>query len=155
MNEYSHTVEVDVPVRVAYDQWTQLEEFPRFMEGVEQVTQVSDALLHWKVRVGGVGREFDAVITEQVPDQVVAWSSVDGPRQAGAVTFQPLDPARTRVTLRMGFEPDGPVEAAGDALGLVERRVRGDLERFREFVQARGTQTGAWRGELHGGTTPA
>jgi uncharacterized membrane protein len=142
-------------VRVAYDQWTQLEEFPRFMQGVEQVSQVRDALLHWKVKVAGVEREFDAVVTEQVPDQVISWSSVDGPRQAGTVTFQPLPGDRTQVTLSMAFEPDGPLESAGDALGLVERRVRGDLERFKDFVESRGLPTGGWRGQVHGGVAEA
>jgi uncharacterized membrane protein len=151
VNEYTHTLVVDVPVRVAYDQWTQMEEFPRFMEGVLDVRQVTETHMHWHVSISGVEREFDAVITDQVPDQVIAWASVDGPKQAGTVTFRSLDAERTEVTLAMVFEPEGLVEKAGDALGIVERRVRGDLERFKEFIESRGAQTGSWRGEVLGG----
>jgi uncharacterized membrane protein len=151
MDEYTHSLVVDVPVRVAYDQWTQMEEFPRFMEGVDDVRQVTDTHMHWRVSIGGVEREFDAVITDQVPDQVIAWASVDGPKQAGTVTFRALDPERTEVALAMVFEPEGLVESAGEALGIVESHVRGDLERFKEFIESRGAQTGSWRGEVLGG----
>jgi uncharacterized membrane protein len=148
MGGVTESVDVAVPVRVAYDQWTQFEEFPRFMEGVSQVRQLSDTMTHWKTEIAGVKREFDAEITEQVPDERVAWTSVDGTKQAGVVTFHRLDEGHTRVTAQMEFEPDGLVEQAGDKLGVVDRRVKGDLKRFKEFIESRGAETGAWRGSV-------
>ncbi|MFU8875139.1 SRPBCC family protein [Micromonospora sp. SL4-19] len=139
-------VEVDVPIRTAYDQWTQFEEFPHFMEGVQEVRQLSDTMTHWTVEIAGVKREFDAEITEQLPDERVAWRATEGTRQAGVVTFHRLDEGHTRVTLQMEFEPHGMVEQAGDKLGMVDRRARGDLERFKQFIERRGQETGAWRG---------
>jgi uncharacterized membrane protein len=148
MGSVTESVDVAVPVRTAYNQWTQFEEFPRFMEGVEEIRQVDDRMMHWKVKVGGVTREFDARITEQVPDERVAWSSVAGPRQAGVVTFHRLDPEHTRVTAQVEVEPEGMVEKVGEKAGLLGHRVKEDLKRFREFIEHRGSETGAWRGEV-------
>ncbi|MFI8963029.1 SRPBCC family protein [Streptomyces sp. NPDC053493] len=150
MTKVEESVEVEVPVRAAYDQWTQFETFPRFMEGVERIEQRTDRLTHWVTEIGGVRREFDAVITEQVPDERVAWTTVEGEvRQAGVVTFHRLSDARTKVMLQMDFDPDGLAEQAGDKLGFVKRRVTGDLKRFKGFVEERGGETtGAWRGTL-------
>ena len=144
------SIEVGVDVRTAYDQWTQFEEFPRFMEGVEEVRQIDDTHTHWRTKVAGREKEFDAVITEQTPDQRIAWTSEDGPEHAGVVTFHRIDDDRTRVMLQLDYEPEGVVEKAGDALGLVKRRVTGDLERFKELVEGLGSgnETGAWRGEV-------
>lgn len=144
--------DVEVPIRTAYDQWTQFESFPHFMEGVIDVRQMGDTMTHWRTRVGGVEREFDAQIIEQVPDQRIAWRTTGGEvDQAGTVTFEPVGMGHTRVGLMMDFEPEGAVEKVGDALGMVERRVEGDLQRFKEFIESRGVQSGAWRGEVHGG----
>ncbi|MBW3641337.1 MAG: SRPBCC family protein [Actinobacteria bacterium] len=148
MSTVQESIEVNVPVRAAYDQWTQFEEFPRFMEGVEEVRQVTDTRTHWVTEVGGTKREFDAEITEQVPDKRIAWRAVDGPDQGGVVMFEPVGSGATRVTVEMDFAPEGVVEKAGDALGVVDRRVKGDLGRFKEFIEQRGIETGAWRGEL-------
>jgi len=149
MSTVTESVDVAVPVRTAYDQWTQFEEFPQFMEGVTSIKQVSDTLTHWSTEVAGVKREFDAQITEQLPDERVAWTSVDGAKQAGVVTFHRLDESHTRVTVQMDFEPDGVVETAGAKLGVVDHRVKGDLKRFKEFIEARGgAETGAWRGQV-------
>ncbi|MFJ8580685.1 SRPBCC family protein [Micromonospora sp. NPDC093277] len=141
-------VDIAVPIRTAYDQWTQFEAFPRFMEGVHQVRQLTDTMTHWTVEIAGVKREFDAEITEQLPDERVAWRSTEGTRQAGVVTFHRLDEGHTRVTLQLEFEPQGVLEQAGDKLGLVDRRARADLERFKEFIERRGQETGAWRGTV-------
>lgn len=150
MSTIEQSIDVGVPVRTAYDQWTQFAEFPKFMEGVEEVRQVDDTHLHWRTRVAGREKEFDAVITEQTPDQRVAWQAEDGAEHAGVVSFHRVEEGTTRVMLQMDVEPDGAVEAAGDALGLVKRRVKGDLERFKEMIEARGAggETGAWRGEV-------
>jgi uncharacterized membrane protein len=150
MSGVTQHVDVAVPIRTAYNQWTQFEEFPQFMEGVEEVRQISDTLTHWKTEITGVKREFDAQITEQIPDERVAWKSIDGTHHAGVVTFHRLDDNDTRVTAQMEFEPQGVVEKAGDKLGVVERRVKGDLERFKKFIESRGgAETGAWRGEVN------
>ena len=148
MSTVEQSVEVSVPVRTAYNQWTQFEEFPRFMDGVEEVRQITGTRNHWKTVIGGVEREFDTEISEQRPDERIAWHTVDGPQQAGVVTFHRLDDGRSRVMLQMEFDPEGIVEAAGDKLGFVERQVKGDLARFKEFVETRGAETGAWRGEV-------
>ena len=142
------SVEVKVPVRAAYDQWTQFETFPQFMEGVESVRQVDDTHLHWQAEIAGVSREWDAEITEQTPDQRIAWKATSGAENAGVVTFHRIDDETTKVMLQLDFEPEGLVEAAGDALGFVKRRASGDLARFKEFIEAQGTETGAWRGEV-------
>ncbi len=148
MTTVEQSIDVDVPVTTAYNQWTQFEEFPRFMEGVEQVTQVTPTLTHWTVKIAGVKREFDATITEQHPDERVAWQSTSGPQQAGVVTFHRLDPEHTRVMLQLQFEPEGLAEQAGDKLGLVRGRTKGDLERFKSFIETRRTETGGWRGDV-------
>ena len=155
MSQIIETLEVDVPVRVAYDQWTQFESFPKFMEGIERVVQVDDTTLEWTARIAGVVKHWRAEITEQRPDKVVAWRSTEGARNDGAVTFEPLGLDRTRVELQLDVEPEGLVEKAGDALGVVERRVRGDLDRFKAFVESRGQATGAWRGTVDDGRVEA
>jgi uncharacterized membrane protein len=148
MSSIEQSIEVDVPVRTAYNQWTQFEEFPRFMEGVESVRQIDDTHLHWVAEIAGQRREWDAEITEQTPDQRVAWTSTTGSRNAGVVTFHSLGNGNTKVMLQLDFEPEGFTEKVGDVLGAVRVRTKGDLERFKEFVEARGTSTGAWRGTV-------
>jgi uncharacterized membrane protein len=148
MAKVEHSIDVDVPVQVAYNQWTQFEEFPRFMEKVESVRQVDDTHLHWVATVAGKRKEWDAEITEQTPDQRIAWNSTSGARNAGVVTFHRLDDNTTRVMLQLDVEPEGVIETAGTAVGLFEREVEGDLERFKEFIESRGTESGAWRGEV-------
>lgn len=152
MSTIEKSVTVGVPVRTAYDQWTQFETFPQFMEGVEEVRQLDDTHLHWKASIAGVTREWDAEIVDQTPDERITWRATDGTKNDGTVSFaQNAMDGTTRVTLRMEFEPEGIVEKAGDALSLVERRTSGDLERFKEFIESRGTETGAWRGEVNPG----
>ncbi len=148
MTTAEHTVEVECHVNTAYNQWTQFEEFPTFMEGVEEVRQLDDRHLHWKVKIAGVKREFDATITEQIPDTRIAWKADGEVKQAGVVDFHPLSDERSQVSLQLDMEPEGLVEKAGDTLGLVQRKVKGDLERFKEFIEERGHPTGAWRGEV-------
>ncbi|GIF50640.1 polyketide cyclase/dehydrase/lipid transport protein [Asanoa ferruginea] len=148
MSGVTKSVDVAVPIRTAYNQWTQFEEFPRFMEGVQEVRQLDDNTTHWRAEIAGVKREFDARITEQLPDERVAWTSTDGTKQSGVVTFHRLDADHTRVTAQMEYEPDGMLEKAGDKLGMVDRRVEGDLKRFKEFIEGRGDETGGWRGEV-------
>jgi uncharacterized membrane protein len=148
MSRVEQSIEVDVPVRTAYDQWTQFEEFPRFMDGVESVTQLDDTHLRWVAEIGGQRAEWTAEITEQHPDERVAWRAVDGRPNAGVVTFHRLEDQRCKVMVQMDFEPEGVVEKVGSALGSDERRVRADLERFKETIEGRGTPTGAWRGEV-------
>jgi uncharacterized membrane protein len=137
-----------VPVSTAYNQWTQFEEFPRFMEGVKSVTQTDDTHLHWVAEVAGKDKEWDAEITEQHPDERVAWTSTSGARNAGVVTFHRLDDNTTRVTLQMDVDPEGLIENIGDWTGLLDGRVEGDMERFKEYIESRGVETGAWRGEI-------
>jgi uncharacterized membrane protein len=153
MAQVEKSVKVDVPVQTAYNQWTQFEEFPRFMEGVEEVRQLDDSRLFWKADIGGAEKEWYARITEQKPDEVIAWQSEGGTPNAGEVRFQPTEDGKTEVWVRMEYEPEDMKEKVGDALGVVSRRVEGDLKRFKEFVESRGQETGAWRGEIHGGTT--
>ena len=148
MSTIQKSVEVDVPVSTAYNQWTQFESFPEFMEGVERIEQVTPTRTHWVTKIAGVQREFDAEITEQHPDERVAWRTDQGTHQAGVVTFHRLDEQHTRVTLQLEHEPEGIVEKAGDALGIVQRRVKGDLEHFKEFIESRGREEGGWRGEV-------
>jgi uncharacterized membrane protein len=147
MSTIEKTVVVDVPVRTAYDQWTQFESFPRFMEGVESVEQIDDKRVHWKAEIAGVTREWDAEIVDQTPDQQITWRAVDGTDNRGTVQFAPAD-AGTRVTVRLDYEPEGLVEKAGDVLNFVEHRVSDDLDRFKEFIETRGAETGEWRGEI-------
>lgn len=143
------SVEVDVPVRTAYNQWTQFEEFPSFMSGVQQVTQVDDTTVHWVAEIAGVRREWDAAVLEQVPDTKVAWAAQSGATNAGAVYFTPIGTERTQVTLELEYEPEGLVEKAGDAIGVVERQAEGDLERFKAYIENRAAETGGWRGEVN------
>ena len=148
MSTIDEAVEVAVPVRTAYNQWTQFETFPEFMEGVESVTQTDDTHLHWVANIAGVRREWDAEITEQHPDERVAWRATDGTENAGVVTFHKLDNEHTRVMLQLSFEPEGFTEKAGDVLGVVKMRAKGDMKRFSEFIENRGGATGAWRGNV-------
>jgi uncharacterized membrane protein len=150
MNTVEKSIVVDVPVNTAYNQWTQFEEFPQFMEGVESVRQEGDAHTHWRANIAGKDVEWDADITEQTPDQRVSWRSTTGAHNAGTVSFQSESADRTHVTLRLEYEPEGFFENIGSALGLVDSRVEGDLERFKTFIESRGSETGAWRGEIHG-----
>jgi uncharacterized membrane protein len=148
MSEIMESVEVNVPVRTAYDQWTQFETFPTFMEGVKQVRQLDDRTLEWVADVAGREKRWKARITEQEPDQRIAWTATEGARNAGVVTFHRLADDRSRVTLQLDVEPDGALERAGDVVGVVKGRVKGDMERFKEFIESRGQETGAWRGEI-------
>jgi uncharacterized membrane protein/hemerythrin superfamily protein len=145
----STSIQVDVPVRVAYDQWTQFEQFPQFMGGVVQVTQLSDSLLHWVAEIAGVRREWDAAIVQQVPDVRVAWAATEGATNAGAVSFAPAGATSTTVTLDLEFEPEGLVEKVGDAANLVQRQAESDLERFKGYIESRGAETGGWRGSVN------
>jgi uncharacterized membrane protein len=135
MTDVIATVDIDRPVRTVYHRWTQFEDFPRFMEGVDEVRQLGEDTLHWRAEIAGVEREWKAKIVEQVPDQVIAWTSTDGVMNAGRVTFEPLGPSATRVELSMDLEPEGVAETVGEALGIIERRVQGDLERFSELIE--------------------
>ena len=142
------SIDVNVPVSTAYNQWTQFEEFPEFMEGVEYVSQLDDTHLRWAAEIGGEREEWEAKITEQSPDQRIAWTSTSGKHNAGVVTFHRIDDATTRVTLQMDWDPEGMKEKAGQMLGRDEAQVKSDLERFKEFIESRGAETGAWRGEV-------
>lgn len=149
MSAIEESVEVAVPVTTAYNQWTQFEEFPRFMEGVERIEQRTPTLTHWVTNVGGARREFDAAITEQIPDERVAWTTISGEaEQAGVVTFHRLDDQHTRVMLRMRHHPDGVADTVADRLGFVRRQAKGDLHRFKEYIESRGSASGAWRGQI-------
>lgn len=148
MSEVERTIEVDVPVSTAYNQWTQFETFPEFMEGVKEVKQLSESKLHWTAEIAGKTKQWDAAITQQEPDRRVAWRNVDGADNAGDVQFESVSDGRTRVKLHMVYDPEGVIENVGDALGVVSRRVEGDLERFKKFVESRGAATGAFRGEI-------
>ena len=150
MSRVQQQVEVDAPVHKVYDQWTQFESFPRFMEGVKRVEQLDDKRLRWTAEIAGQERSWDAEIVDQTPDTRIAWKSTDGTENAGAVLFEPIGPDRTRVDLTIDAEPEGPIERAGDYLGFLDRRIKGDMERFAEFIEDRGQPTGAWQGEIHG-----
>ena len=147
------SIQVDVPVGVAYNQWTQFADFPQFMGGVEEVVQLDDTRLHWVAEIAGVRREWDAEILEQVPDQKVAWAAVGGATNAGAVYFAPVGAGSTTVTLHLEYEPEGLVEKAGDALNIVQRQAQSDLEKFKTFIESRGSATGSWRGAVEGDAT--
>ncbi|MGH2418306.1 MAG: SRPBCC family protein [Candidatus Limnocylindria bacterium] len=142
------SIDVKVPVSTAYNQWTQFEQFPRFMEGVKSVTQTDDTHLRWVAEVGGQEKEWEAEISEQHADERVAWNATAGAENAGVVTFHRIDDETSRVTLQMDVDPEGIVENVGTALGFLDRRVKGDLERFKEYIESRGTESGAWRGEV-------
>jgi uncharacterized membrane protein len=146
-------IEVDVPVSTAYNQWTQFEQFPSFMDGVESVTQLDDTLLHWVARIGGRKAEWDAKILDQDPDRRISWISTDGKDTRGTVTFTPSSPSRTHLRVELTYTPEGRLEQAGSAAGIDRRRVRGDLERFKQLIESQGVEDGAWRGEIHGGAT--
>ena len=148
MSVVEKSIEVELPVSTVYNQWTQFEEFPQFMEGVEQVTQLDETRLHWVAEIAGAKREWDAEIVDQEPDQRIAWRSIDGAGNGGIVTFQPTGAAATRVNLQMEFEPEGLAETIGDKLGFVSKQAEGDLKRFKSFMEERGGETGAWRGEV-------
>jgi uncharacterized membrane protein len=150
MSKVEHEIDVNVPVRTAYDQWTQFESFPRFMDGVKKVVQLDDKTLEWTAEIGPVKRTWRAEITDQTPDRRIAWKSTTGPKNGGAVLFEPLDAQRTHLRVSIEAEPDDAVEKVGDALGVLDRTVKGDLERFRDYIEARDVPTGAWRGEIHG-----
>ena len=148
MTTVEESIEVAVPVTTAYNQWTQFESFPHFMEGVDRVEQKDDTRLHWTAEVGGERRNWDAEITEQHPDERVAWRALDAGAPSGVVTFHKLDPAHTKIMVQMEYEPEGMKQSIGSALGIDSRRVKGDLEAFKSFIEARGRETGAWRGEV-------
>jgi uncharacterized membrane protein len=148
MSTIEESIDVEVPVSTAYGQWTQFESFPQFMDGIERVEQVDDTHLHWVAEVGGARREWDAEITEQHPDHRVAWNATSGKGNAGVVTFHRIDDAQTRVMVQMDWEPEGVTEKIGTALGMDDRRVQGDLQRFKELIEKRGSESGAWRGEV-------
>ena len=148
MASTTKSIDVNVPVSTAYNQWTQFESFPQFMEGIEEVRQLDDKRLHWKATIGGKTEEWVAEITEQHPDHRVAWTSTSGDHNAGVVTFHQLDATTTRVTVQLDYDPQGVIENVGDMLGVVDRRVQGDLERFKTFIEGRGVATGAWRGDI-------
>ena len=148
MHTVTSEIDIDLPVRTVYDQWTQFEDFPAFMSGVEEVRQLDDTTLNWRVKVGGVEREFTAAITDQAPDQRIGWRSTSGPEQAGIVTFRRLDHDRTHVELRLDWEPEGFVEQVGAVLQIDDAQVSGDLKRFAELLESNGFATGAWRGTI-------
>jgi uncharacterized membrane protein len=153
MSTIKESIEVNVPVNTAYNQWTQFEEFPKFMEGVESVKQVDDTHLAWVAEIGGQRREWQAEITEQVPDQRIAWKATEGNDPDGVVTFQSVGQDETQVTVEMTFKPEGVVEQLGSAIGSDSRQVKGDLERFKKLIESRGVESGAWRGEVRAGDT--
>jgi uncharacterized membrane protein len=148
MSTIEESIDVNVPVRTAYNQWTQFEEFPEFMENVERVQQLDDTTLQWEANFAGKKKTWTAKVTEQTPDQRVAWAATDGAENAGVVTFHRIDDNTTRVMVQMDIDPEGLIENVGDAIGVPERSVRGDLERFKKFIESRGAETGAWRGEV-------
>src|SRR5690348_1097617 len=151
MASVEKSIEVAVPVHTAYNQWTQFEEFPRFMEGVKDVKQLDDAHLRWHAEIGGKDETWEAEITSQVPDQRIAWRSINGAENAGTVTFHPVSNGTTRVDLRLEYEPHGIAENIGTATGAVSSKVEADLKRFKEFIESRGNETGAWRGHIQSG----
>ncbi|MEV7886651.1 SRPBCC family protein [Streptomyces sp. NPDC002817] len=152
MSTVKESVDVEVPVHTAYNQWTQFEEFPQFMEGVEEVRQLDDKHNHWTTKIGGVRREFDTEIVDQLPDDRITWRVVEGDvRQRGTVRFQELDPTHTRVELTMDVEPSGVAEKSADMLGVLDRRIKGDMRRFKDYIEHRGGESGAWRGRIRPG----
>lgn len=151
MPTVAQSIEIEVPVSTAYNQWTQFEEFPKFMNGIEEVRQLDDAHLHWVAEIGGQREEWDAEITEQRPDERIAWKATGGKSNAGVVTFVPVDDQRCTITLQLDWESEGLIEKLGGLVGQDDRQVEGDLERFKELVESRGTETGAWRGEIEHG----
>ena len=151
MPKIEQSIELDVPVSTAYNQWTQFEEFPSFMDGVKEVRQLDDTHLHWAAEIGGQREEWDAEITEQRPDERIAWKATGGKNNAGVVTFHRLDDQRSLITLQLEWESEGFIEKVGSAIGQDDRQGKDDLERFKKLVESRGTETGAWRGEVEQG----
>ena len=149
MQSIEKTIEVNAPVRTVYNQWTQFEEFPRFMIGVKEVRQMDDTHLHWRAEIWGKDKEWDAEITEQEPDTRISWKSVSGAHNAGTVRFVPLAGERTQVRLALAYEPEGMVEHVGDAAGIFGARVANTLEQFKRFIEDRGRETGGWRNAVH------
>jgi uncharacterized membrane protein len=152
MSTIEKSIDVNVPAQKAYNQWTQFEDFPKFMEGVISIRQLDDKRSHWRTNIGGKEKEFDAEITEQIPDKRIAWQSLSGPLHAGVVTFHRLSDDQTRIMLQMEYETEGIVEGAADMLGITSHRVEGDLKRFKHFIESRDTETGAWRGKIEQNT---
>src|SRR4051794_19137299 len=149
MSTVTESVDVHVPIHTAYNQWTQFESFPHFMSGVETISQLDDKRTHWVTKVAGVQREFDAEITEQHPDERIAWKSTGGDtKHAGVVTFHRLGDQDTRVTIQLEWDPEGLTEKVGSAVGVDDRQVKADAKRFKQFIEERGSETGAWRGEV-------
>jgi uncharacterized membrane protein len=148
MSSIEKSIDVNTSARTAYNQWTQFEQFPNFMDGVISVKQMGEKRLHWRTNMGGVEKSFDTEITEQIPDKRIAWRSLSGAANAGVVTFHSLNAETTRIMLQMEYEPEGVIENAGDLLGVASHRIKADLERFKEFIESRGTETGAWRGKV-------
>jgi uncharacterized membrane protein len=148
VSKIEESIDVQVPVRTAYNQWTQFEDFPQFMDGLKEVKQLTDTRLRWRAEIAGVEREWEAEITEQRPDERIAWQSLDGPRHAGVVTFHRLEDGVTRIMLQLEWEPGDAAEKIADWAGFVTQRVKDDLRRFKEFIESRGQETGAWRGEV-------
>jgi uncharacterized membrane protein len=145
------SIEVNVPVSIAYNQWTQFEDFPKFMDGISEVRQLDDTHLHWCAEIAGKRKEWDAEITEQIPDQRISWRSTSGARNSGIVWFDRISDDSTRIHVKMGYEPESMTESVGDSMGVFSSRVEGDLQRFKEFLESRGHETGAWRGSVHQG----
>jgi uncharacterized membrane protein len=148
MERVEKTIDVNCPVRTVYNQWTQFEEFPRFMSGVKEVRQLDDTHVHWHAEIWGKDVEWDAEVTEQEPDKRISWKSTSGAQNAGTVRFEPLDATRTRVRLAMAYEPEGAIENLGDAMGIFSARVENTVQDFKKFIEARDRETGAWRGEV-------
>jgi uncharacterized membrane protein len=153
MPTVEQSIEVEVPVSTAYNQWTQFEEFPKFMNGVEEVRQLDNTHLHWVAEIGGHRETWEAEITEQYPDERIAWKSTSGKKNAGVVTFHPLGNQRCKIMLQLDWESEGVIEKVGSAIGQDDRQVKGDLERFKELIESRGAETGAWRGEVEHSAT--
>lgn len=148
MATFEKSIEVNVPVYVAYNQWTQFEEFPRFMEGVEEVRQLTDSQLFWRAEIADSEQLWHAEINEQIPDKRIAWTSIEGAKNAGVVTFHFIDDNTTRIMFQIEYDPEGFIENVGAALGIVENRMEGDLKRFKEFIEERKMPTGSWRGTI-------
>jgi uncharacterized membrane protein len=148
MGEVKESIELNVPVSTAYNQWTQFEDFPKFMDNVESVTQLDDTHLRWIAEIGGRREEWKAEITQQEPDRVIAWRALEGKENSGRVEFEPLEGNRTQVEVTLTWEPEGLVEAAADKIGVSDRAIKVDLENFKQLIEGRGVETGAWRGEV-------
>jgi uncharacterized membrane protein len=148
MSSIEKSIDVNTSARTAYNQWTQFEQFPNFMDGVISVQQMDNKRLHWHTNIGGIEKSLDTEITEQIPDKRIAWRSLSGAPNAGVVTFHSLNAETTRIMLQMEYEPEGAIENAGDMLGVASHRIKADLERFKEFIESRGAETGAWRGKV-------